>query len=235
MKNSFRKILLIDPDAEPYYEQITSTLTGCEIILSPDHYKACEFYFHNEVDLVLLDHNKRVSCFELIRFFKSLNPLIPVIVMTANGSEDLATKVFRVGARDYLKKPFAVSEFIERIKSALGIINPKINRRTNNIGRAVYCIHKYYNTKIKLPHIAREAGMSISCFERKFKEEKGVTFNKYVNELRISRAKDILREDGLSMNDVAFACGFTNQFHFTRTFKKIAQIAPMDYRKSVKE
>jgi hypothetical protein len=61
MKNGVRKILLIDPDAEAYDDQIAPLLTACE----------------------------------MIRFFKSLNPLTPVIVMTAEGSEDLATKVFR--------------------------------------------------------------------------------------------------------------------------------------------
>ncbi|MBI5663693.1 MAG: hypothetical protein HZC49_01200 [Nitrospirae bacterium] len=34
------------------------------------------------------------------------------------------------------------------------------------------------------------------------------------------------------MNDVAFACGFTKRFHFTRTFKKIVQVPPMGYEKS---
>jgi len=183
----------------------------------------------------LLDHNNGFSGLELIQCFKSLKQFVPVIVVTATGSEELATTVFRLGARDYFRKPLAVDEVIESIKNALGLSYLKCNRRRDNIGRGLYCIHKYYNADIRLSYAAREAGMSVSCFERKFKEKTGKTFVRYVNELRIAKAKDILLEEGLSMNDVAFACGFTNQFHFTRTFKKITQIPPMGYKKSLRK
>jgi len=187
------------------------------------------------VDLVLLEHTNGSSVLELIPYFKSLRQFVPVIVVTANGSEDLAIKVFRLGAKDYFRKPFAVDDVIESIKSALGMSYQKCNRRRDNIGRGLYCIHKYYNADISLSHAAREAGMSVSCFERKFKDKTGRTFVRYVNELRVAKAKDILKEDGVSMNDVAFACGFTNQFHFTRTFKKITQVPPMGYKKSLRK
>lgn len=201
----------------------------------PDKHQACEYFFHNNVDLVLLDHNNELSGLELIQCFKSLKQFVPVIVVTANGSEELATTVFRLGAKDYFRKPFTVDEVIESIKRALGLSYLKCNRRRDNIGRGLYCIHKYYNADIRLSHAAREAGMSVSCFERKFKEKTGKTFVRYVNELRITKAKDILQEEGLSMNDVAFACGFTNQFHFTRTFKKITHVPPMGYKKSLRK
>lgn len=180
-------------------------------------------------------HNDESSGLELIQYVKSLKQFVPVIVVTSNGSEELATKVFRLGAKDYFKKPFAVDEVNESIRSALGISYIKCNRRRDNIGRGVYCVHKYYNAGIKLSHAAREAGMSVSCFERKFKDKTGKTFIRYVNELRVAKAKDILKEDGLSMNDVAFASGFTNQFHFTRTFKKITNIPPMVFKKSLRK
>jgi YesN/AraC family two-component response regulator len=235
MSKARSKILLIDPASHHYHDKLSASLTDCEMILIPDKHQACEYFFHNEIDLVLLDHNNGSSGIELIKYFKSLKQFVPVIVVTANGSEELATRVFRLGAKDYFRKPFAVDEVSECIRNALGITYLKCNRRRDTIGRGVYCIHKYYNSGIKLSHAAREAGMSVSCFERKFKENTGRTFVRYVNELRIAKAKDILKEDGVSMNDVAFACGFTNQFHFTRTFKKITHVPPMGYKKSLKK
>lgn len=235
MRKARSKILLIDPASHQYNDKLSASLTECEIISMPDKQQACEYFFHNNVDLVLLDHNDESSGFELIQYFKSLKQFVPVIVVTSNGSEELATKVFRLGAKDYFKKPVAVDEVNESIRNALGITYLKCNRRRDTIGRGVYCIHKYYNSGIKLSHAAREAGMSVSCFERKFKDKTGKTFIKYVNELRVEKAKDILKEDGLSMNDVAFACGFTNQFHFTRTFKKITNIPPMGFKKTLRK
>ncbi|MBI5740882.1 MAG: response regulator transcription factor [Nitrospirae bacterium] len=234
MRGLRKRILIIDSFADGYHERLGSSLTGCEIIAIPDYHEAGEFFFHNGSDLILLNYDDDASCFRMLRFIRSLNPLMPVIITASNGSEDLAVKVFRHGVKDYLKKPFETAELIASIKGAFGIMTPINNRRSDNIGRAVYCIHKYYNTKIRLSSIAREAGMSVSCFEKRFKKEKGVTFKRYVNELRISRAKDILKEDGLSMNDVAFACGFTNQFHFTRMFNKIAHVTPTAFKKSLR-
>jgi len=235
MRKASSKILLIDAASHHYYDKLSSSLTDCEIILIPDIHQACEYFFYNSVDLVLLDYNHESPGLELIQYFKSLKQFVPVIVLTANGSEELATRVFRLGAKDYFRKPIPVEEVNESIKRALGISYLKCNRRRDNVGRGLYCIHKYYNAGINLSHAAREAGMSVSCFERKFKEKTGKTFVRYVNELRVAKAKDILKEDGISMNDVAFACGFTNQFHFTRTFKKITDVPPMGYRKSLRK
>jgi YesN/AraC family two-component response regulator len=235
MRMAGSKILLIDPDSHYYRDKLSASLTDCELILMPDKHQACEFFFHNNVDLVLLDYNNKPSELELIRYFKSLKQFVPVIVVTANGSEELATRVFRLGAKDYFRKPFAVDELNKSIRNALGMTYLKCNRRKDNIGRGLYCIHKHYNADIRLSHAAREAGMSVSCFERKFKEKTGKTFVRYVNELRVAKAKDILQEEGVSMNDVAFACGFTNQFHFARMFKKIVQVPPMGYKRSLRK
>ena len=74
--------------------------------------------------------------------------------------------------------------------------------------------------------------MSVSCFQRAFKQEVGITFNKYVNSLRISKARRLLHENHKSMSEIAFACGYTNQYHFTRTFKKLMNTPPRSFRKS---
>ena len=59
-----------------------------------------------------------------------------------------------------------------------------------------------------------------------------MTFNKYVNSLRISKARQLLHENNKSMSEIAFACGYTNQYHFTRTFKRLMNMPPKSFRKS---
>jgi AraC family transcriptional regulator len=72
--------------------------------------------------------------------------------------------------------------------------------------------------------------MSMSCFQRAFKQEVGITFNKYVNSLRITIARRFLHENNKTMSEIAFACGYTNQYHFTRTFKRLLNMPPMSFR-----
>ncbi len=230
-------VLMIDYDHSASVEQLTESIKDCEFIHIHSQERAFDFFFNNEIDLVVLDHQPGKPCIEPLKFLKSTKPSIPVIVSTAFGSEDLAVKVFRIGARDYLRKPLLAEELKSSVGSALGIkdiSDDTVNKNyLEGIYRAVDLIHRNYTSRINLERAAREAGMSISSFVRAFKRETGITFTLYVNRLRIARAVTLLKEDKASMSDIAFACGFTNQFHFTRTFKKIMQTTPSRYKKSI--
>ena len=59
-----------------------------------------------------------------------------------------------------------------------------------------------------------------------------MTFTAYLNSMRIARAKELLQADHAPMLQIALACGFSNQSHFNRVFKRIAGMAPGEYRKS---
>ncbi|NOZ26270.1 MAG: response regulator transcription factor [Nitrospirae bacterium] len=223
-----------------YHRRLSSALRECCIIAETDRDKACDVFLCDDIDLVILDHRGDAFCNELLQFFRYVKPSVPVIVVTSHGSEGLAVTVFRLGARDYLNKPVILYDLKKSIRRALGITHHNgDNCREDqhdgwsSIFRAIRYINQNYTKRIKLSEIAKEAGMSISCFERTFKRETGITFTTYVNRLRISTAIKMLRRKGLSMSEIAFACGFTNQFHFTRTFKKIMNVSPMTYRKSL--
>ena len=236
-KGNYR-ILLVDRDAGDYCKKLSALLGGCKIIVRTDNSGACDFIFHNDIDLVLLDHRSDARTTETLRFLKSIKPATPVIVMTGCGSEELAVTVFRCGADDYLKKPFDMVELKAAVNGALGI-RETIERKgpdqeANGLHRAVRYIHKHLSTRIRVSQVAREAGMSVSCFERSFKKKMGTTFTGYVNGLRIQKAKELLEKNNLSMSHIAFACGFTNQFHFTRTFKKITNVSPSAFKKSLR-
>jgi AraC-like DNA-binding protein len=231
------RILLIDPSARSYFMSLVASLKNCFLLLMPNYDKAKEFFSYNPVDLVLLDHPDPQSCIEMLQFFKSLKPSIPVLIMTAQGSEDFALKVFRHGAQDYFQKPLLeMDKLAERIQVVLRIaeVSEKNETPVKGLHRGVIHIQESYNTALKLPQVAREAGMSISSFERNFKKEMRMTFTDYVNSLRITQAAEMLMKDDLSMSDIAFACGYNNQFHFTRMFKRMMRTSPSLYRKSLK-
>ncbi len=232
------RILLIDANAKSFYRSLAASFKECKIILMPDPEKACEFFFHDSVDLVLLDLAQERRCIQMLQFFKSVKPFIPVFVMTAHGSEEFAVEVFRNGARDYFKKPLPMEEFKRSIRAALGIreaSDKKISKLyIDGFHRGVGYIQEYYDTQLKLPQVAREAGMGVSSFARKFKKQMGRTFTDYVNRLRIAQATVMLMKEDLSMNEIALACGYNNQFHFTRMFKRLMKTSPTLFRKSSK-
>lgn len=231
-------ILIIDHDFNQYYKKLVDSLKGCKLVVRANRENAYNFFFQNRVDIVLLDHSRDLSCIDTLKYFKSAKPSVPVFVMTDCGSEEIAVKVFKCGARDYFGKPFDIDEMKKSLRHVLsfrqGMNRRKADHVLDNFRTAVQYINDNCNRKIRLPDIAKEAGMSISSFERTFKKKLGVTFTAYVNNLRITRSIELMKEDHFTTGEIAYACGFTNQFHFTRMFKKIMNVPPGQYKKSLK-
>ncbi|WP_339384517.1 helix-turn-helix transcriptional regulator [Oscillatoria sp. FACHB-1407] len=85
---------------------------------------------------------------------------------------------------------------------------------------------------IKLQDLANVAGMSQYYFCRLFRDSIGMTPHQYVRHQRIERAKQLLKQQHLSISDIAIQCGFANQSHFTRLFSKFTHTTPKLYRDS---
>ena len=77
--------------------------------------------------------------------------------------------------------------------------------------------------------IAKVAGLNKFYFIRSFKEKYGITPQRYLLGRRVDRAKQFLRGRKLGLSEVAFECGFSDQSHMTRTFKKFVGVTPKNY------
>jgi AraC family transcriptional regulator len=84
---------------------------------------------------------------------------------------------------------------------------------------------------LSIADLAQVAGMSPYYFMRMFKKSMHVTPRQYIIQMRIDRAKELLRSRELSIVDIALQCGFTNQSHFTNLFRQLTEITPKAYRR----
>ena len=96
------------------------------------------------------------------------------------------------------------------------------------------CVQGYVgvhlHSKITLPVLARVAHLSQSHFNRKFRASFGCTPSQYVRQMRIARAQNLMMmcRDPLSL--IAAECGFADQPHFTRCFRKVVGEPPAMWR-----
>jgi AraC-like DNA-binding protein len=98
-----------------------------------------------------------------------------------------------------------------------------------SVQRAREYIHAYYPFDITLDDVANAAGLSPFHLSRVFKKETGLPPHKYLTQVRVQRAQDLL-QGGLPIVDVACATGFADQSHLTKWFKRIVGIPPGAYQ-----
>ena len=83
---------------------------------------------------------------------------------------------------------------------------------------------------IGLQDMATVAGLGQHHFATMFKQSMGISPYQYVIERRIDRAKRQLRQQDAAIIDVALACGFADQSHLTKHFRKLVGMTPRAFR-----
>ena len=99
--------------------------------------------------------------------------------------------------------------------------------------RAIDYIQAGLAENISLEAMAAEVGISRFYFCRLFKKSTGITPHQYLIRCRIDRAQVLLKERKLSISDVAFEVGFSNQSHFTKHFKRLTGTSPKKFRDEI--
>ena len=113
------KILIVE-DEKPISELIRINLTnaGHDCTCVYDGKAAADLLENTRFDLVLLDVMlPNVDGFELMDYLRPMD--IPVIVLTAKGNVDDRVKGLRLGAEDYIVKPFAIAELLARVDTVI--------------------------------------------------------------------------------------------------------------------
>jgi AraC family transcriptional regulator len=78
---------------------------------------------------------------------------------------------------------------------------------------------------------AAHARLSPGYFSRRFRQSFGVTFSRFVAARRVERARGLLVGGGGKLCEIALACGFSDQAHFTRTFGNLMGCTPGRWRR----
>lgn len=101
----------------------------------------------------------------------------------------------------------------------------------DNLREIISYVNEHYTEPLSLETVAGHVGFSREYFCRFFKQHMGITFLRYLNEVRISHAGHLLSNTDLSISEVMAQSGFTNQTLFNRLFKDIYGMTPRQARK----
>jgi AraC-like DNA-binding protein len=103
---------------------------------------------------------------------------------------------------------------------------------TGAIRRVREYVEVHLNESIDLGMLARVAGLSMHHFARQFKQSAGVTPHYYLTQKRVERAQEMLVQTNLSLAEIAYAAGFSDQSHLARHFRYMLGATPREFRQS---
>lgn len=201
-------------------------------------------------DLIICDiRMPKMDGIEMVTKLRSEGNNAYTIFLTAYSDFTYAQNAIKLGASDYILKPFkdgelenAVLKIRDKIdrdyisktqlrkNSILNEDNVKKDSVSKYVSDALYYIEKNYsNTNISVKLISESLGLSESHLSHIFKKETDYTINSYITRYRIRAAIDMLRSGKYKVYEVAEMVGYKDITYFSTTFKKITGTSPSDY------
>lgn len=136
---------------------------------------------------------------------------------------------------DYLSRALVADVLARHVSSAQQQQAMRAGERlTPRQGRLVAeYIRERLDSNISISELASVLGVGRTIFARRFKGLFKQTPHQYLMEARIRRAQDLLATTNLPMPEIAVACGFSDQAHFSMRFKQATGETPTTYRRQV--
>lgn len=181
---------------------------------------------------------------EMLRQLRERGNGAYVIILTAYDSFEYAQTALRLGAVDFLLKPFhdgdleeAVSNLRRRLRRPDGEggetgVLPELKQGTSRyVQGAVDYIGEHYNDPgISVGSIAQHLGLSEGHLSHLFKKETDCTLTSYLTRYRIHRAMELLRDCRTKVYQAAELVGYKDITYFSATFKKLTGMSPSEYQ-----
>ena len=175
---------------------------------------------------------------------------IPVVLLTARTAIEQNIEGLRIGADDYITKPFNTNLLISRCNNLVNsriLLQEKFSKQpqafaqmlaTNPIDkeildRAMTVIEKHLDdTEFNVNVFAREMAMARTNLFTKLKAITGQTPNDFILTIRLKKGALMLRNNPeLNITEISDRIGFSSSRYFSKCFKDIYHVSPLAYRK----
>lgn len=196
--------------------------------------------------------------FEVCKTLKTdmLTSHIPIILLTARADTGSRLEGLEQGADAYLAKPFHKPELLIRMRKLLELRKklqtyyqavaepaqgqtgaapglPGKNLDSEFVSRARNIVEAHLDDhRFDVEAMCKELAVSHSQLHRKLTALTGLSANRFIRFIRLSKAKTLLNNPSLSIAEVAYDTGFNDPVYFSRVFKKEFGMTPTSFREN---
>lgn len=221
-------------------------------VLEAEHGEmAVDIANNHKVDLIISDvMMPKMDGIELCKNIKGniSTSHIPVILLTAKTAESAQKQGYQTGADAYITKPFDATilemkvnnllktrkRLIEKFKKDLILepSKPELNSPDETfLQKAIDLVEAHINdSEYSINDFVNEMGMSRSALYRKLKALTDQSITEFIRTIKLKRAGQLILQTDLNISEIAFDLGFNDLKHFRKSFQKLFDELPSEYR-----
>ena len=175
---------------------------------------------------------------ELISRLRKEHPGVCCVIVSGYSDFEYMKAAIQNSAVDYLLKPVNTEELrrlLQRLEAALLAREQQMApRRESDAASLAESVRVYlqenYDRQVDLSALAESLGVSAPYLSKLFHEQTGTSPMRYLTDLRMSRARKLLTDSGLTVREIAVRVGYPDPFHFSRSFKNAVGVSPVQFR-----
>lgn len=175
------------------------------------------------------------------------NPItehIPVVLLTGRNSQEEKEKGLLSGADAFVAKPFSKLELLTRVDNLVQLrktLHDKYNTTEDIIEEKVSpwlfdfteVVMQNLEKDIRVDLLCKSMLMSRTQLHRKITAVTGESAMSYVKKIKLKRSKEMITSSDMSISEIADKVGYKNAAHFSKDFKKFAEVSPSEFRAKV--
>lgn len=253
-KDSAKTILIVEDNTDMRSYIKSELINKYNILEAADGIQGIEKAENYDIDLIISDlmmpnMDGMSFCNHIKTNLKTSH--IPIILLTAKTDKQSKYKGIETGADDYIIKPFEMEYLRLRIENLLlsreklrkifqtkgSFLRPSavtVNSMDEKFLKELmeYIEKGIPDSEFNVNSLEKKLGMSHSNFYRKVKSLTGQSGKEILDEMRMYRAKQILRDNNnIRINEVAYMVGFTNPKYFGKSFKETFGVSPSEMKR----
>ncbi len=225
---------IISGEAEHIYNSDVRTVEhGHSYIITPHDFHA----FHALSDITLIN-----VCFDMNVLDEEITNALSLITFKnfygifddesfADICKNLEAIKYEQENQQPLSNTLSKSLIYEIIINIIRISGNSITQIPSLAQKMISYVHTNFQKNISVTELSQHFSCTPNYIGKLFTKHTGITFNNYLNELRLKYACNMLRFSNLPVKDIAIMAGYSSIEYFFSVFKKNLRITPMDYRK----
>lgn len=249
------KILIVEDNLELLMLMQHMLRSHYRVFIAPNGKDALDIIHQTDLDLIVSDvMMPEMDGLELTKIIKEDDNYkhLPIILLTAKTQEEDQQEALRIGADEYLTKPFRLSDLKLRIDNIIENRKRAQQEFTQKSGediekgetptpeqdflkKAMACVHTHLDdADYDRDAFAADMGASPSTLYNKLRAITGMNVSTFIRDIRMKEAYQLAKSNpSLRVSDLAYRVGFQDPKYFSTCFKKQFGVQPKEFMESL--